>query len=159
MNIEDQQLLTIARRTKKNLEFIYEQKHQGEDVEEFTQLLNSMLGMLVALREEYFKGREVTWDKVEEQMLLVSDRVRRKGVSFSKVITRLRNAFAHGNYELLGYPEITGIRAWNIPHGKANLPENRNWKDDFTEDELKEIAYLFIGYLEKTRGHELRAEA
>lgn len=39
--------LEIAQRTRKNLEFIYNAKRQGKDVEEFTQLLNSMLGMLI----------------------------------------------------------------------------------------------------------------
>jgi len=66
MNPGDKKALVIARRSRKNLDFIYAHKKQGANVEEFTQLLNSMLGMLICLREEYFKGREVTWDKVQE---------------------------------------------------------------------------------------------
>jgi len=66
MNPEDNKALVIAQRSRKNLDFIYTHKKKGADVEEFTQLLNSMLGMLICLREEYFKGREVTWDEVEE---------------------------------------------------------------------------------------------
>ena len=49
--------LEIAQRTRKNLEFIYAAKEQGKDVEEFTQLLNSMLGMVISLREDYFKNQ------------------------------------------------------------------------------------------------------
>jgi hypothetical protein len=62
----DKKALEIARRSRKNLNFIYAQKRAGADVEEFTQLLNSMLGMLICLREEYFKGRVVAWDVVRQ---------------------------------------------------------------------------------------------
>jgi hypothetical protein len=36
MNPGDRKALVIARRSIKNLEFIYEHKKQGDDVEEFT---------------------------------------------------------------------------------------------------------------------------
>ena len=49
MNPEDEKTLTIARRTRKNLEYIYNAKARKEDVEEFTQLLNSMLGMVITV--------------------------------------------------------------------------------------------------------------
>ncbi|MBV6436815.1 MAG: hypothetical protein AELANPGJ_02087 [Anaerolineae bacterium] len=66
---DDEKAITIARRTRKNLDFIYSAKAQGADVEEVTQLLNSMLGMLICLREEYFHGRTVTWDDVRHHNL------------------------------------------------------------------------------------------
>lgn len=69
MNPVDKKALVIARRSRKNLDFIYAQKGKQADVEEFTQLLNSMLGMLICLREEYFKGSEVTWDEVQKHGL------------------------------------------------------------------------------------------
>ena len=70
MNPGHMKALIIAQRSRTNLDFIYEQKQKGEKVEEFTQLLNSMLGMLICLREEYFKGQdEVTWDAVRKQGL------------------------------------------------------------------------------------------
>ncbi len=61
--------LEIARRTRKNLNFIYAAKNQGQDVEEFTQLLNSMLGMLISLKEDYFAGSHITWQKVKSMDL------------------------------------------------------------------------------------------
>jgi hypothetical protein len=70
MRPEDEKTLTIARRTKKNLEYIYQSKDEGKDVEEFTQLLNSMLGMVISLREDYYKGDSIPWDTLEHKGLL-----------------------------------------------------------------------------------------
>ncbi len=56
---EDEKTLTIARRTKKNLDFVYLKKLEGENVEEFTQLLNSTFGILICLREDFIKGDNV----------------------------------------------------------------------------------------------------
>lgn len=174
---DDEKALEIARRTRKNLALIYRLKEAGEDVEEFTQLLNSMSGMLVALREEYFFGKTVEWSDVVRvglQPITVADKVNttaqpklEQARSFSQLITRLRHAFAHGNYELLGdsgvprgNQQITGIRVWNVPYDTASKdrskPEFRIWEAELTEQQLKDIAYLFIDYLEKTRGFERR---
>src|SRR5690606_8552781 len=104
MNPQDERTLELARRTRKNREYIYAAKEKGENVEEFTQLLNSMLGMMVSLREEYFRGRNVTWDDVAEQGLLVSESLRNRANHFSQLISKLRHAFAHNNFELIGNP-------------------------------------------------------
>src|SRR5688500_18105832 len=108
MNPEDEKTLTIARRTRKNLEYIYKRKSEKEDVEEFTQLLNSMLGLVIGLREDYFKGSQVSWEQVENLGLLKGRnhlksitgkkpsevRPRLKQVfSFSQLISKLRHAF------------------------------------------------------------------
>ena len=114
MNPGDRKALVIARRSRKNLDFICDQKVKGEDVEEFTQLLNSMLGMLICLREEYFKGQEVTWDEVKKHGLPpmpiegdpptpVSPKLEHSK-SFSKLIGNLRHAFAHNCFVLVGNP-------------------------------------------------------
>jgi hypothetical protein len=159
MNPVDEKALVIARRSRKNLDFIYAQKEQGADVEEFTQLLNSMLGMLICLREEYFKGKEVTWDDVKKLDLCPipidgdakgpTGQELKQSKTFGKLITGLRNAFAHNCFELTGNSTITGVKVWNIPPDKKNLPENRIWQAELTEEQLRRIAYLFIEFLEK----------
>jgi hypothetical protein len=131
-------------------------------VEEFTQLVNSMQSMVIALREEYFKGQEVGWEEVE-RMGLQPIRIAGKeptpqqpelGTSktFSKLITNLRHAFAHGGYEFLGHPEITGIRVWNLPMNATDRIVNRTWEAELSEKELKAVAYLFSDYLESVHG-------
>lgn len=164
MNPGDEKALIIAQRSRKNLNFIYTHKKQGADVEEFTQLLNSMLGMLICLREEYFKGRAVAWDEVNRYRLQpvcinedgptqVSPRLQ-PGKTFSDLISHLRHAFAHNCFELVGNP-ITRVKVWNIPPGQADLPKNRIWQAELSEQQLLQIANLFIDFLEKEHGHEL----
>ena len=168
MNPGDRKALVIARRSRKNLDFIYAQKQQKADVEEFTQLLNSMLGMLVCLREEYFKGQEVTWDNVKTYGLkpipIEGDASNttspnlKHSKTFSRLISNLRHAFAHNCFELVGNP-ITGVRVWNVPTGQENKPENRAWQAELSEEQLKEVATLFIDFLERKHGQELAQDA
>ena len=164
MNPGDKKALIIARRSRKNLDFIYAQKEKGADVEEFTQLLNSMLGMLICLREEYFKGSEVTWDKVKAYGLIpiqiegdastqTSPNLKHSE-TFGELISNLRHAFAHNCFELVGDP-ITGVRVWKIPNRTPNSPKNRTWQAELSEQQLQQVANLFIDFLEKRHGGDL----
>ena len=127
-----------------------------------------MLGMLICLREEYFKGQEVTWDKVEEYGLrpipIEGDAPTQTcpnlqlSKTFSRLISNLRHAFAHDCFELIGNP-IRGVRVWTIPSGNENLHGNRTWQAEISEQQLRQIADLFIGFLEKKHGHELAENA
>ncbi|MBV9790301.1 MAG: hypothetical protein JOZ51_19075 [Chloroflexi bacterium] len=161
---DEEKTLEIARRTRKNLDFIYAQKAAGSDVEEFTHLLNSMLGMVICLREEYFKGTSVTWEDVQVAGLSPVEIISspptdaspslKQHQSFNQLISCIRHAFAHNNFELLGDSEnrITGIKVWNIGYRKENEPENREWEAIITEQQLKDLAYLFINYVENQFG-------
>jgi hypothetical protein len=72
-NPNDQQSLSIAKKTKTNLDYIYGVKagevadgikDENSAVNEFTQLLNSLLSMVISLREDFFYGSHVGWDEV-----------------------------------------------------------------------------------------------
>ena len=78
--------------------------------------------------------------------------------TFSKLISNLRHAFAHNCFELVGNP-ITGVKVWNVPTGQENKPENRIWQAELSEEQLKQVATLFIDFLEKKHGHELAQDA
>jgi hypothetical protein len=120
------------------------------------------------LREEYFKGHEVTWDEVEKHGLppipIEGDSPTstspnlEHSKSFSKMIGNLRHAFVHNCFELVGNP-ITDVRVWNIPSGEKDLCGNRIWQAKLTEQQLRRIADLFIDFLEKKHGHELAENA
>ncbi len=163
---ENEKTLDIARRTRKNLEYIYKAKRQGEDVEEFTQLLNSMLGMVISLREEYFRDSQITWQYVQQLDLKSWKpdlKIRGKVSSsqspnlrqvnlFSQLMTNIRHAFAHSNFDLIVDPaanRITGVKVWNTPTGKGKVVQDRTWEADIFEDQLRDLAYLFVEYLEK----------
>ena len=174
MRPEDKEILTIAVRTQKNLEYIYKKsKCECEDVEEFTQLLNSMLGMVISLREDYFKEIPVSWEKVEEEILeelndqidlddikaiigkppnQESPKLEQSSTSFSRLITKVRHAFAHRGFSLIsdGLGEIKGVTIWNKPMEAEELPENRTWEADVSEKQLKDLAYLIVTYVKKT---------
>lgn len=161
---QDDKTLEIAQRTRKNLEFIYAARQQGKDVEEFTQLVNSMLGMVISLREDYFKGSHITWQDVKAMglanwtpVLKIAGKTSSNTSpnlqqinSFSQLITKLRHAFAHNCFELVSDNNlITGVKVWNVPTGSKNIPQNRVWEAEISETELKSLAYLFVEYLEK----------
>lgn len=170
MNPSDEKTLTIAQRTRKNLEYIYTKKAIGDDVEEFTQLLNSMLGMVISLRENYFKGSQVMWQKIEELGLLEKRQNLKvlvgknatpkspkleKVNSFSQLFTKLRHAFSHNCFKLeinKNSNQIRGVTVWNIPQDLDNEPKNRIWEEYFSEVNLKDLAYLTVEYIEKEIG-------
>ena len=170
----EKEILTIAVRTQKNLEYIYKSKCEGADVEEFTQLLNSMLGMVISLREDYFKGECVSWEDVEKEIPeelngqinldalkeitgkpsnQKSPNLEPSSTSFSRLITKLRHAFAHRNFNLIpneSGEKISGVTVWNNCQIKRteveNLPD-RIWEADILEEQLKDLAYLIVAYV------------
>lgn len=166
---EDEKTITVARRTKKNLDYIYACKSQNEDVEEFTQLLNSMLGMVICIREDYFVRSHYEWEEIERLHLnswrpglqLPGKTASRKSPrlqqinSFSQLVTKIRHAFAHNCFEFIptkNGKDIAGITVWNIPSGKPNNKENRTWEADILETELRDLANLIVEFLESQLG-------
>ena len=165
MKPEDEKTLTIAWRTKKNLDYIYRKKDEGEDVQEFTQLLNSMLGMVISLREDYYKATCISWDQVVLPKGFDPKNIAGKEAnknspklkklhSFSQLVTKLRHAFAHNCFslEIDKADKITGVTIWNIPLRQANRPENRVWEADITESDLKSLANLVVEHIQKKIG-------
>jgi hypothetical protein len=163
---KDIKTLEIARRTRKNLQFIDNAKKEGKDVEEFTQLLNSMLGMVISLREDFFKTVDIPWDVAKKQVgsdwdgsLEISgkepsqEKPNLKPVSsFSGLISNIRHAFSHNNYLLIVDQEqdlITGVTLWNLPPRKPDTQTNRIWEADISETQLRRLAYLFVDFVEK----------
>ena len=163
---EDEKTLTIARRTKKNLDFIYKMKSQGANVEEFTQLLNSTFGILICLREDFIKSDHVEWEAIGKLNFIkdieqfkkltglppTSECTKLQSIStFSGLITNLRNAFAHNCFDLIIDEKtnaIIGVTVWNISSGCKNTKENRTWQEDFSEEQLKNVLNLVLNYVE-----------
>lgn len=126
--------------------------------------------MVIGLREDYFKGSHVSWKQVNNLGLLEGKqnlkRITGKKAtqvspslqeinSFSQLITKLRHAFAHNCYTLIidkNSSQITVITAWIVKSGQDNKPKNRIWEVDLLENELKELAYLIVEYIENELG-------
>ena len=136
-----------------------------------------MLGMVISLREDYFDDRNpVSWEAVEDIAKEVSEgrddkidlddlkaiigkppnqespKLKQSSTSFSQLITKLRNAFAHRGFSLIsdGSDKIKGVTVWNKPTKAENLPENRRWEAEISEKQLQDLAYLIVTYVKKT---------
>src|SRR5688572_21335039 len=114
----------FAERTKKNLELL--KKFQAENPEsavyEVTQLINSMLGLLVFPKEGYFRRiPEIPLSQlIEEGWPIPSVRgIFQQPETLRELIRLLRNAIAHFNLEFKAneQKQITGLVVWNINRG------------------------------------------
>lgn len=117
----------IATRTRHNLEKIEAQSAAGFDVYEVTQLINSLLGMLVFVHAKE-NLPDTPWSEIDGfpsvDFLLGEDQTEK----FDKFIKFVRHAVAHGNVEAeaegKGSKTITHLVLWNIPPGT----DKENWR-------------------------------
>ena len=131
-------------RTRKNLEYIETRVQSDPEAEvyEVTQLVNSLLGLIIFPKEQYFEHipqdsleelQKMGWviPKVSGQFAQVSD--------LRQLMCYLRNSIAHSNLELIsdGYT-LTGIRLWNC------RDHRKNWEVKMTIRELRDLTYRFI---------------
>ncbi|MFA5872347.1 MAG: HEPN family nuclease [Anaerolineales bacterium] len=138
-------LLDYARRTQKNLEFLENAVRQEPEKEifEVTQLINSLLGLLVFpfermrnqipskplqdLEAEGWVVPEVVGDFPQVDNL-------------RELIRYLRNAVAHFNIEFIADKnnQISGVYVWNTYHNE------KTWKAEMTIAGLRNNVYRFI---------------
>jgi hypothetical protein len=152
----------FIQRTRKNLEYI-EKAHATDpsaEVYEVTQLINSLLGLIVFPKEQYFLHiPETPLEDLAAKGWKIPDV---KG-NFSKIknlrqlMQYMRNAVAHSNLEFIsdGH-KLTGIRLWNCTRGGV-----KNWQIEMKLTELREITYKFIDLIladQNLRHFEKRAE-
>jgi len=138
----------FAIRTKQNLEFIRQVDERNEyQVFEVTQLINSMLGLLVFPKEHY-------WDKIPEISIdemkdtgwpipqLVGDSPQISGLR--DLVRYLRNAIAHFHIEFVADPSgrINGVRVKNIYRQEVI------WHAELSITDLEIITIKFIDLLE-----------
>lgn len=155
MQYEDELVLDFAQRTMRNLEFIEQNLDEPEfEVFEVTQLINSLLGLLVFPQQKFFdKTPEIPlkdlvdlgWPKIT----FTEHREPRKNLNFYLLrgfLAYLRNGISHFNVEFLSnkQKQITGLRVWNIREGEMD------WEASLSLVELKQIIKKFIELMEKT---------
>lgn len=137
----------FAQRTRKNLRALESLRAQGHDVFEVTQVVNSMLGLLVFPREE-FVGRI---PKISLSALKIRGwPVPKTCPGFAQIadlnelVRYLRNAISHFNIEFIGdgQNQIRIVRVWNNDRSGA-----KTWEADLGLDELRGIAERFTDLL------------
>lgn len=136
---------SFAARTRKNLEYIEKQQELGEDVFEVTQLINSLLGLLVFPREIFIdalpdmtliEAEAKGWPKIE----FIEGHIEPQNIK--SLVRFLRNGIAHFNIEFIANDEnqIHEVEIWNTYQGKTR-------KAKLTLDHIRQIAYSFIDFI------------
>jgi hypothetical protein len=145
----------FAERTRKNLATIdaLASTHIGKKPEpkvfEATQLVNSVLGLLVFPQQGWFDDLPKTkladlekqgWPKMVCTVNTVNCH------TLDQLVRFLRNAITHFNVEFLGNgEEITGLKLWNNKDGKKTNPIN--FEIELSLEQLKGLLIKFVDEL------------
>lgn len=113
---------------------------------EVTQLVNSLLGLLVFPKERYYYSiPEIPLSTLEELGFPTIKVIGnfQPAMNLRELVSYLRNAIAHFNISFLTDRDnqISGVEVWNIRGGKTN------WKAEIQLDELRIIVDKFIDLL------------
>ncbi|MDL2281205.1 hypothetical protein LJC10_05035 [Selenomonadales bacterium OttesenSCG-928-I06] len=93
----------FAKRTKENLDFIEKNhKNNNHQVYEFTQLVNSLLGLIVIPKEKEYRKINDSFVKTTtlENLKNKIERDDYNNNSFKQILRRMRNAIAHAGIEI-----------------------------------------------------------
>jgi hypothetical protein len=138
----------FAERTRKNLSAIERLGSAGDEVYEVTQLVNSMLGLLVFPREEFVNEiPELALGDLEADGWQVPRVVGElpQAANLRELVRYLRNAIAHFNVRFVGDGSqvITVLRLCNTEPRR----NRRTWEADLGVEELRAIAEPFVDLL------------
>lgn len=152
-------ILDFARRTKKNLEFVEKfvlsyPLDSNVEVFEVTQLINSLLGLLVFPQQRFYSDKKLDiplsqlrtdgWPDIK----VIEGRLRED--TLKGLLRYLRNGVSHFNIEFTINEDgnLSGIRVWNIPQDSKIC----DWKAELKLVELKAIVFKFIELIEVRMG-------
>lgn len=131
-------------RTRVNLELIEQKAKAGEEAYEVTQLVNSLLGLLVFPQQRYFNQipnipmeelKAAGWPEIRVEGEFLPPRTLRDLMRY------LRNAVAHFNIEFIpdGRGELWGLRVWNV-----NPAHEVSWRAEIPLEALRLIISKFL---------------
>jgi hypothetical protein len=151
-------LREFAERTRTNLMFI--ERHVRDnpaspEVYEVTQLLNSLLWLVVAADEWLVIDDTVSLETLRHEGFPRLRLTGKKPPTDLKTLTSfLRNAVSHVNLDFVGeMGQITEVRLWNHQHGKLTEPHTADLVVSVAElRRLAELLPMRYGLLEPTMG-------
>lgn len=157
MNYDPQLIRDFAARTRINLDFIEEQQKKGGNVFEVTQLVNSLLGLLIFPQQTYYEEipeipinqlTEMGWPAVRVTPRIRNSSHYRPCTNLRELVRYLRNAISHFNVIFLadGLGQLSGLRVWNNIDGNKTNP--KNWEAELDLKTLRELTFRFIALLE-----------
>jgi len=138
----------FAYRTRVNLNALRElqKANPKADIYEVTQLINSMLGLLVFPQQRFIDSiPQIPLQELESEgwSIPVVEGNYPQVDDLRELVRYLRNAIAHCNLEFLddGHGEIAGLRVWNMRGGR------RTWAAKLSISDIEKIADKFIELL------------
>lgn len=142
----------FANRTYQNLKTIEDLHAQGDRVYEITQLINSMLGLVVLPKERDLLATREDRDKPLEELVAegwpeLNPTVRAKNVRTLGDFTRfLRNSVAHFNWEVVshGSGTIDALKLWNDYDGHTT------YEVTLTVTQLRTLLQQYIKLINRT---------
>lgn len=139
-------------RTEKNLRAIEKLSQDGESVYEVTQLINSLLGLLVYPREKFFDEiPEITRETMINQGWPLPDEEISQIQNLRDLVKNMRNAVAHLNIDFIAdNNEIVGIRFKNYcPCDKDR--EKPLWIGVYRLEPLKKFVNMLLARISKNK--------
>ena len=131
-------------RTQKNLRAIECLKEKGGEVYEVTQLLNSMLGLLIFPKERrlYEKIQPKSWDTMVEEGWPLPSGDNAHVSDLEELIRHMRNAVAHCKFNLTtDHDEISSIEFRDIPSF---------WTGVYDVASLRKFVYMFLDHIQSS---------
>lgn len=163
MDFHNEFIVDFAQRTLENLEHIDEQVKGIADEErklyEVTQLVNSLLGLLVFPREQYMK--EIPKTPLSELVAkgwpeIKTTRGALPKENLHQLMRMLRNGVAHCNLEFDSDSnhKICGIRIWN--GSPCNECGAVTWEATLSIEDLRKIVEKFVELIKEQIGSKDR---
>jgi hypothetical protein len=155
----DNLLHDFAQRTQKNLLFIECHINDPDyEVYEVTQLINSMLGLLVFPQQYYIRHipqvslaelMQMGWPEVRVTSDIKASKFYRPCTNLRELVRYLRNSISHFNIQFLSDAngKITGIRVWNTDTWLKDKP--KTWEADLDLETLRILTFRFIELMEE----------
>jgi hypothetical protein len=140
----------FALRTLKNLNALRDIQRNQPSVEvyEITQLINSMLGLLVFPQQRYVNNiPKVPLAELANRDWPIPEVVGNypQVKNLNQLLRYLRNAIAHFNLEFISdeNKNIEGLRVWNVDPRTGEI----TWKARLTKDDIEKISRKFVELL------------
>jgi hypothetical protein len=147
MELEDL-VRDLARRTKLNLEAIVRAERNGDEVFSTTQLINSLLSLLVFPRER-LQIPVISIRELQDAGWLLPKPLNsyKQRSDLRQLIGYLRHAVCHGHIDFVSQDhEIVGVIFWNEPHGGLV-----DWKVSIAVEDLKDFVARFAKVIEQAQ--------
>ena len=138
-------------RTQKNLIAIECLKDISCKVYEVTQLLNSMLGLLIFPKERFFeKIQNKRWDMMVKEGWPLPSGDNARVSDLEQLIRNMRNAVAHCNFKVMTeHDEISSIEFRNFRRGD-NHKEQPRWKGVYDVASLRTFIYMLLDHIQSS---------